>query len=314
MPLTQTYLGIEIGGTKLQLSLVDTDGNTIQNVRNLVDAADGSAGIQTKIAEAIRDTLPLAEITAIGVGFGGPVNWQTGLVRLSHQVNGWADFDVKGWLGTLTGKPVFIENDANVAALAEAVYGAGKEYDKVFYMTIGSGIGGGMIINREIYHGNMPGEAEVGHICLDKKGTTLESQCSGWAVDKKVRKHIKKHPKGLLASMKNKVVGPEASFLLAALSQNNKAAVKIVDEITDDLALALSHVVHLFHPEIIIIGGGLSFLDHHLCAPLNSKLPKYVMKAFLPVPLVCVATLGESAVPTGAAELAKLHWQLLQNH
>ena len=93
-------MGIEIGGTKLQLSLVDTDGNTIQNVRNLVDADEGSAGIQTKIAAAIRDTLPLAQITAIGVGFGGPVNWQTGLVRLSHQVNGWADFDVKGWLGT----------------------------------------------------------------------------------------------------------------------------------------------------------------------------------------------------------------------
>jgi len=200
---------------------------------------------------------------------------------------------------------VFIDNDANVAAFAEAVYGAGKGSNPVFYMTIGSGIGGGLVINESIYHGAVPGEVEIGHIRLTKQGNTLESECSGWAVNKKVRTYIDQYPNSLLAQLASQNNIPEAALLQPALEKRDDAAQQIIAVIADDLAFALSHVVHLFHPQTLIIGGGLSLLGAHLCEPVNERLPHYIMKAFLPAPVVQLASLRENVVPIGALELAK---------
>lgn len=312
MPLNKKFLGIEIGGTKLQLSVANSAGSIEQNIRYTIDSAGGAAYIKTQIAEGWEKINNYNDITAIGVGFGGPVNWKTGSIHVSHQVSGWEDFNLKEWLQQLTKKPAVIENDANVAALAEAVYGCGKGYERVFYLTIGSGIGGGIIVQGEIYHGRTPGEAEVGHLKMNKKGITLESQCSGWAVNKKIKDFITKNPDTLLARMAANNEKPEATLLKPALEQNDEAAKKIIEEIADDLSFALSHVVHLFHPDIIVIGGGLSLLKEHLRIPVTQRLALYIMKAFLPVPSVQIAALGENAVPSGAAELAKKHWQQLE--
>lgn len=248
------FLGIEIGGTKLQLSVADASGYIEQNLRYTINSGAGAVNIQSQIAEALKKLHPYNDIAAAGVGFGGPVNWQTGSVRVSHQVSGWDDFNLSEWLQQLIQKPVVIENDANVAALAEAVYGCGKGYERVFYITIGSGIGGGMIIHENIYHGRTPGEAEIGHLRMNKKGDTLESQCSGWAVNKKVRDYIQKNPGSLLAQMAMNASVPEATLLRPALEDNDEGAKKIIEEIADDLSFAISHVVHLFHPDMIVIG------------------------------------------------------------
>lgn len=308
MSVSKKFLGIEIGGTKLQLCVADVSGNIEQTIRYEVNPSDGAAGIKRQITEAIKRIDHLGSVAAIGVGFGGPVNRETGTINISHQISGWKDFNLAGWLQQLTQKPVAIENDANVAALAEAVYGCGKEYARVFYMTIGSGIGGGMITDREIYHGRTPGETEIGHLRLNKKGVTLESVCSGWAVNKKVRTYLKENPGCLLAKMAINSKGPESALLKPALEQNDEAAKKMIEEIADDIAFALSHVIHLFHPDIIVIGGGLSLLDDHLRKPVAARLPGYVMKAFLPSPNVATAVLGENVVPLGATELAKKYW------
>ncbi|HUS03428.1 MAG TPA: ROK family protein, partial [Chitinophagaceae bacterium] len=205
----------------------------------------------------------------------------------------------------ITGKRVAVDNDANAAALAESIHGCGKGYNNVFYITIGSGIGGGMIINGEIYHGKEPGEVEVGHLRLNKDGDTLEYKCSGWAVDKKIKAFIKNKPDSILAQLAPGKSAPGAGLLTQALEKNDPYAKKIIDEVSDDMAFALSHVVHLFHPDIIVIGGGLSLLKEHLRLPIIEKLPKYLMQAFLPAPPVQIASLGENVVPIGALELAK---------
>ena len=308
MSLNTKFLGIEIGGTKLQLSVASLSGSTEQTLRFTIDSHGGAVNIQTQIAEGLDKLRDYEDIAAIGVGFGGPVDWKTGAIRVSHQITGWEDFNLSEWLKRITKKPVVIENDANVAALAEAVYGCGKGYERVFYITIGSGIGGGMIVQGEIYHGRTPGEVEVGHLKMNKKGITLESKCSGWAVNKKIRTHIQKNPSGILAQLAADNLAPEATLLKPALEKNDEAAKKIIEEIADDLSFALSHVVHLFHPDIIVIGGGLSLLKEHLKIPVTQRLPWYIMKAFLPVPTVHIAALGENVVPAGAAELAKKYW------
>jgi glucokinase len=146
---------------------------------------------------------------------------------------------------------------------------------------------------------------EVGHIRLDKSGVTLENRCSGWAVNKKVREQIQRNPGSRLAKLAENASGPEAHFLTPALQENDADAEMIIDEIADDIAFALSHVVHLFNPEIIIIGGGLSLLKEHLRIPITEKLPQYLLKALLPPPRVQMAALGEDVVPIGALELAK---------
>ena len=173
-------------------------------------------------------------------------------------------------------------------------------------MTMGSGIGGGMVINGNIYHGREPGEVEVGHLRLNKEGDTLESKCSGWAVDAKVAAVVQQQPESLLARLSANQSMAGAMLLLPALEQGDATAQKIMAEIADDLAFALSHVVHLFHPDVIILGGGLSLLKEHLRQPVSAQLNKYVMKAFLPFPPLQIAALGEQVVPVGAVVLAKM--------
>jgi glucokinase len=312
MPLNKKFLGIEIGGTKLQLAVADGSGNIEEHFRYAINPSEGAGGIIAQVTEGLQRLNGLHNIAAIGVGFGGPVDWKNGAVCVSHQVNGWEDFHLSSWLQELTKKPVVIENDANVAALAEAVYGCGNNYERVFYITIGSGIGGGMIVNGDIYHGRSPGEVEVGHLKMDKSGVTLEAKCSGWAVNKKIRDYIHENPGSRLSKMVANSLSPEATLLKPALEENDDAAKKIIEEIADDLSFALSHVAHLFHPDIIVIGGGLSLLNEHLCIPVEERLSHYIMKAFLPAPPVLIAALGENVVPVGAAEIAKKNWLKIQ--
>src|SRR5690606_16018329 len=111
-------------------------------------------------------------------------------ILTSYQVEGWGDFVLQDWLEKKTRIPVWIDNDANIAALGEALHGAGKDVKRVFYITLGSGVGAGFVIDKKIYHGSRNSEAEFGHIRLDKTGRTVESSCSGWAVDGKVRNAI----------------------------------------------------------------------------------------------------------------------------
>lgn len=310
MHLNKKFLGIEIGGTKLQLVKADARGRIEERLRYAVDAASGRSGICRQLEEALHILNAANSVAAIGVGFGGPVDTETGIVQVSHQVKDWAGFPLAQWLHAQTGKPVSVDNDANTAALAEALHGTGKKHRRVFYMTIGSGIGGGLIVAKKIYHGRSPGEVEVGHLRLTKRGETLEEKCSGWAVDKKIRACIEQEPNGLLAQLsREQPEGPEAKLLQTALEQGDETAQKIMAELSDDLAFALSHVVHLFHPDVLIIGGGLSLLKQHLLQPLMQRLPVYVMQAFCPPPPLALASLEEDVVPVGAVELAKQIFQ-----
>jgi glucokinase len=161
------------------------------------------------------------------------------------------------------------------------------------------------VLNKQIYHGAFPGEVEAGHMLLNKKGQTLESLCSGWAVDEKVRSSVLAEPNSLLAKEVGNAKKGEAEFLKAAIKKDDQTAIGILNETADNLAFALSHVVHLFHPEAIIIGGGLSLIGDDLINNIASILPKYILKSFLPGPEINIASLGKLVVPIGALVLAK---------
>jgi glucokinase len=302
--MSNTFLGIEIGGTKIQVFLTDDQINIIERHKFLVNQQKEAAYIRDNIEDKIHKILQKHEVGAIGVGYGGPVDHQTGLIITSYQVNGWNDFNLVKWLHELTEIPVAIDNDANIAALGEAHLGAGKNISRVFYITLGSGVGGGYIIDGEVYHGNKPGEVEIGHIRLDRKGTILESRCAGWAVDKKIRNYAENNPGSVMASIVGSANQAEAKYLLEAINKGDEGAEKILLETADDFAFGLSHAIHIINPEIIILGGGLSLLGNPLKVAVEENLPKYLMDAISP-PGIRLAELKEDAVCIGAALLAK---------
>jgi len=299
------YLGIEIGGTKLQLVSGDADAKIVGRRRFGVERSKGAAGIQEQIEQGLRDLFSKGRPQAIGAGFGGPLDWRTGKIYRSHHIEGWSEFELGNWLQKQSGAPAFIDNDGNVAALAEATHGVAKGFNPVFYVTLGSGVGGGLVVDGKIYHGATPGEAEIGHVRLDRSGTTVESRCSGWAVDARIRSVKTAKPGSILAGLLGESVGGEAKYLATACEQGDVSAKKILNEIGDDLGFGLSHVVHLFHPQIIVLGGGLSAVGEPLKVAVQEVLERFVMEAFKPAPLVMFAQLGEDVVPVGALELAR---------
>jgi glucokinase len=301
--VNEAFLGIEIGGTKLQVALGDSNCQISKTWRSQVEPANGAEGIRKQIESTLSTLQKQHRPQGIGVGFGGPVDWKSGRICRSHQIAGWSDFDLSGWLQELSGCPVRVDNDANVAALGEAMHGAGKGFNPVFYVTLGSGVGGGLVVDGRIYHGATPGEAEIGHVRLDRAGNTVESRCSGWAVDARIRELKMSDPKSALALSLPREKGGEGRFLYDAIRTGDATAAKILSEVAEDLAFGLSHAVHLFHPEVVILGGGLSKVGEPLRAAVAKSLPKFVMEAFERLPRIEQSSLADGAVPVGAMAL-----------
>src|SRR5262245_166655 len=187
------FLGIEIGGTKLQLGLGLGDEQILALWRGTVTPSEGSEGIRKQIVAAVPELLAKAKtdrglLKGVGIGFGGPVDDATRTVIKSHQIEGWDGFPLADWISEIAGVPAALGNDADVAGLAEALHGAGKGLSPIFYITIGSGTGGGLLLDGEIYRGVGRGAAEIGHLLVRGGGwwgretDILERLASGWAI------------------------------------------------------------------------------------------------------------------------------------
>lgn len=299
------YLSIEIGGTKLQLIIYTGSGIIVEQWRIAINREEGSEGILNHIKNVHSQLPENIRLAGVGVGFGGPVDVLSGRIGVSHQISGWKGFNLGGWLNNLFGVPVKVDNDANVAALGEAYYGAGKGHSTVFYITLGSGVGGGMVQNGLLYHGRQPGESEVGQLRMVSDGTTFESLCSGWAVDGQIRESVLRNPESYLATLSKSSpqIGGEARYLLPAYEAGCPVAAEILRKLSMHIAWGLSHVTHLFHPDVLILGGGLSHLGETLRDLVSGQLQTFVMKAFHPIPKVELSFLKEQAVPMGALVL-----------
>lgn len=297
------FLAVEIGGTKIQVVAGDASGRIVDRRRFLVDRARGAAGIQAQLLSALPDLVAAWRPRAIGVGYGGPVDWRNGIIRRSYHIEGWTGFPLGPWLTEQTGLPAFVDNDANVAALGEARHGAGRGRDPVFYITVGSGVGGGIITGGHIYHGAPPSEVEIGHIRLDRAGTIVEDRCSGWSLNCIVIAACAGRT-GPLADAIARDPGHEARHLGPALAAGDPLAAGILEETTGHLAYALGHLTQLFHPEVIVLGGGVSLLGEPYRAALERQLPAHIMDVFRPGPALVLSALKEDAVPVGALALA----------
>jgi glucokinase len=319
------YLGIEIGGTKLQLGVGPGDGTFAGLWRGGVDVAAGGEGIRKQIVAAVPELLAQAgveraQLAGVGIGFGGPVDDATATVIKSHQIEGWDNFPLATWISDMLGLPAVLGNDADVAGLAEALFGAGKGLSPVFYITIGSGIGGGLIVNGEIYRGVGRGAAEIGHLRLfsDERDElerytsdyhTLESLASGWAIEQRARRFAQLNINEdflLLRLVNGQPNQITARYVGEAVQQGDTIARALLEMPQVYLAEAICHVIALLCPRRIVIGGGVSLMGERvLFEPLRKLVAERCFKPFAGCYDIIPAALGEEVVVHGALALAR---------
>ncbi|HXG10634.1 MAG TPA: ROK family protein [Gemmataceae bacterium] len=315
------FLGIEIGGTKLQLGVGPGDGTLAGLWRGAVDVAAGAAGIRRQITAAVPELLTRAgvdraQVRGVGIGFGGPVDDATRTVIKSHQIEGWDSFPLAEWIADMLGWPAVLGNDADVAGLAEALFGAGKGLSPIFYITIGSGIGGGLIINGEIYRGCGRGAAEIGHLrtwSLGPGGVAewrpLEGYASGWGIGHVARTRLARGEGADSLLLKLVACDPEritAREVAQAAEEGDAFAEAVLQEARLCLAQAICHVIALLCPRRIIIGGGVSLMGEKLLfEPLRRLVAENVFQPFADCYDIVPAALGEEVVVHGALALAR---------
>ena len=320
------FLGIEIGGTKLQLGLGPGDGTLIGLWRGTVDVAAGPEGIRKQIVAALPELFTKSEIDrstlrGVGIGFGGPVDDRTRTIIKSHQIEGWDNFPLADWIAEIVGVPAALGNDADVAGLAEALFGAGKGLSPIFYITIGSGIGGGLIVNGEIYRGCGRGAAEIGHLrfrvyflkdtehAYATEAQILEHLSSGWGIAETARESIQRE-QPIKSPLYLKVQDRERPLttrdVVAAVQAGDAFAESILKQSIEHLAEAICHVIALLCPRRIVIGGGVSLMGEKLLfEPLRELVAKRVFKPFADCYDIVPAALGEEVVVHGALALAR---------
>jgi glucokinase len=317
-------LGIEIGGTKLQLGIGQGQGSLLALDRLRVDPSRGAAGILVQIKDAVPRLLAAAkldrrQIQAAGIGFGGPVDVQNGRVQKSFQITGWDDFPLAGWIGEQLEIPrVVLENDADTAGLAEARFGAGLGHSPLLYMTVGSGIGGALIVHQQIYRGSGHGATEVGHLLVPETTPAgirlreLEQVASGWGIATAARELAQRKLEegqgnwAVLAHADGHADQITTAILADAARMGDPDALAILDHASTAVAFALTQAIALLAPRRIVIGGGVSLVGEELWfEPIRRLVDRNVFGPFRGRFDIVPAVLGEQVVVHGALALAR---------
>ena len=309
------FLGIEIGGMKLQLGVGRGDGALVALARLSVDPRGGAEGIRQQLARAVPPLLEAHQIAAVGFGFGGPVDAAAGRTIVSHQIEGWRDFPLVDWARRTFGLPALLANDSDSAGLAEARFGAGREARVVFYSNVGSGIGGALVIDGQLYQGGSGLASEPGHLrpgldCQQPE-QTVESLASGWAITALVRDRLAQDPQGRatdVADLLHRCDGDRqrlsTQLIAQAAASGNRLAVEALDRACRVFGWALAQMVTLVAPNVVVVGGGVSLIGEALwLAPLRRYVRQYVFPPLRDAFEVRPAQLGEEVVVHGVLAL-----------
>ncbi len=298
-------LGIEIGGTKLQAAVGTAEGKIVRFARAESPAVEGAAAVRDRVAELVREVRAGAGevIDQVGIGFGGPIVRETGRIVRSHQVSGWEDFDLLAWAQGAFGLPAVVENDSNCGAVAEARLGAGRGAGRVFYMNVGSGIGGGLVVDGRLASGPLGGE--IGHTwawdpsadAYDK----LENLCSGWSIARRAARLAATDPDGrILALADGRVERIDARTVGSAAGEGDAAACALLDDVCESLAVALANAAALVQPDTIVIGGGVAQMGDVLFRRLAAEFERRIYAPLAGRCRIVPAELLEENVVVGA--------------
>lgn len=298
-------IAIETGGTKLQFYVGDFQGSIIYKKCYEVDMEAGKQGILDAIECNVNTISAEAKkrgdtIRRIGIGFGGVVDYNKGITLGSMQIGGWGNFRLKEYVEEKTNIATYIYCDTDAAAWGEFKKGIGKGSECFFYTNIGSGIGGGGILGGKLYRGQGHGAFEFGQTYIDTKGTTVESACSGWAIQKYLQSAEIPKNSILMELVKGKQNMLTCKHWAEGIVHKDRFSMGVLDKVTSDFAVGLANVVNLISPEVIAIGGGVSSIGEPLISRIRDKTEEKVYKyCFRKSYKLDIASLGEEIVPIG---------------
>lgn len=305
-------IGVDLGGTKMLIGVLSgtetlyeqREASTGQTEEDLVEM------LVREVVEA-REARPGAQ--AVGLGIPATIDHERG-VAVSAVNLPLADLPIRDLVEARVGLPVFVDNDATVAALAEHLYGAGRDADEIVLLTIGTGIGGGLILGGEIYRGATGAGAELGHVVIDLNGPPCQGNCpgrgcvetlaSGTALGREGRAAAEEAPDSALAAMLAEGREIDGRAVTEAALAGDPTAIAVLDLIGTRLGVALTSFANIFEPRVILIGGGVMAAGELLLEPARRELRARALPPMNEAP-VLAAELGPDAGMIGAAALAR---------
>ena len=247
------FIGVDLGGTNVRVAKVDENGNVLQVVKEPTEMNKGTEHVIQKIIHMIEKIDDYEACLGIGMGVPGPVDTKEGKMVLATNLPGFEGYPIAGRIQEYFNKPTFLDNDVNVAGMGEAVLGAGKGCDIVYYVTISTGIGGALVVNQKVIAGKNGHAGEVANIIIDRNREkvnylnvgAVENEASGTAITRK----------GKELFGYDKIAHAGDVFDLAR--QGNEQAMALCDGVAYDLAVMFSTIAHVVDPEVFVLGGGV---------------------------------------------------------
>jgi glucokinase len=310
-------IGIDVGGTKIAGGVVDEEGAVIARRRIATEAKHPQAVVAgiTKVAQELHAAAPAAR--GIGIGAAGLVDATNGVVLSAPNI-AWENVPLRAMLQDRIDLPAYVDNDANVAAWGEALHGAGKGYGDQLMITVGTGIGGGIIIDGQIYHGELGRGAELGHMIVDANGWEcpcgnhgcLEAVASGNSIGRRARERASEPGAAAVLKLADGDVALVTGELVGDAAKAGDAwAIEIIAETGRWLGIGLANFVNIFDPDVLIIGGGAAAgTGELLVGPAREHMRDLIVgHAWRKPPPVLLAGLGYDAGIIGAAAIARGH-------
>ena len=313
--MAKERIGIDVGGTNVKIALVDNKGKIIYSNSIPTRAEMGYEYTINNMKEAITELIKETKsdpknIESIGFGFPGQIDYQKGIVRLAPNIPGWVDVPIAEIMEKEFGIPTRVDNDVRCAALGELNYGAGQGCDNLICITVGTGIGSGLVINGKLVRGASNAAGEIGHIKLDMNGGPLcgcgdrgclEAFASGPSIVALAEEYIKGGKSTKYRELANPDITPY--IVSEAAKQGDPVAKRIFTIVGEYIGIGLASVVNLLNPEKIIIGGGVAAAGDLLLTPIKESLIKRAMPIAGSAVEIVPAQLGNSAGVIGASLL-----------
>ena len=311
----KAYIGIDLGGTFIKYGLVSEVGEVIEKGKVSTPAGCGYAETVEVITSAVRGlTKHGALVCGLGIGAPGVVDGEKGIVRLSGNL-GWENKPLAKDLSERLGIPVTLANDANAAAFGEYACGAGSDYKSVVLITLGTGVGSGIVLNGKLFEGNEGAGAELGHEvirfggekCACGRRGCFEAYASATALIKQTKRAMEKDRQSTLWRLcEGDINNVNGKTVFDAATMGDAAAKRVINNYLRYLSEGLANIANTFRPEVILIGGGISAQGENLTKLLQKRVDKLMLGhgTYAPVKIKA-ASLGNDAGLVGAAMLAK---------
>ncbi|MBC5637209.1 ROK family glucokinase [Ornithinibacillus sp. BX22] len=308
-------VGVDIGGTTVKIGILKASGEIMQKWEIETNKSSDDTAVMNDIWESVLGRLTelaidLHNVLGIGIGAPGFIDGEKGYVYEAVNL-GWKDFNLADYMSSKTGLPVYVENDANIAVLGENWLGAGNQSNDILAVTLGTGVGGGVIAGGKIINGVNGTAGEIGHITVDPNGYPcncgrkgcLETIASATGIVRQAEKFMEDDPSCKLAQIQNQYGAITAKHIFELAANGDENSIQIVNHTADILGLVLANLAVTVNPSKILIGGGVSKAGDQLLQPIKKSFTKYALARTSRACEIRIAELGNDAGIIGAAYL-----------